>query len=179
MEITGDASPWGLGADLRIQGVLTAWFCSSVSALDEQILGHTIGSPDGQQVWETLTMLVALRAWKKHWAKGRVMLHVRGDSVTMLTLVLKLRPNSSSPGLILLAKEMALDIADATYSPDVASHVPGVANKGPDALSRKDAPPKEGEAVWKRPAAYTDALETTVPLRDHGWYRTLRGKCIA
>ena len=36
----------------------------------------------------------------------------------------------------LIAKEMALDISEFCYRPDVMKHVPGIANKAADALSR-------------------------------------------
>jgi len=36
----------------------------------------------------------------------------------------------------LIGREFALDVARGSYKPDVAVHLPGVANAGPDALSR-------------------------------------------
>ena len=43
-----------------------------------------------------------------------------------------------APGII--AREMALDIADAGYRPSIAEHVPGDHNVIPDMLSRKFQP---------------------------------------
>ena len=97
-----------------------SFFSSPLSDVDSQILGHTIGEASGQQVWESLSALVALRAWKGYWTKGRAKLLVRGDSVAMLTMVLRLKP-SHSPGLGLLARELALDLAEGVYQPDIAS----------------------------------------------------------
>ena len=87
--ITLDASPWGL------RGIIIVSFLSSpLSNVDSQILGHTIGEASGQQVWESLSALVALRAWKSYWTKDRTKLLIRGDSVTMLTMVLCLKPST-------------------------------------------------------------------------------------
>ena len=109
--ITLDASPWGLGGTIEVQGNIVSFFSSPLSDVDFQILGHTIGEASGQQVWESLSALVALRAWKSYWTKDRTKLLMRGDSVTMLTMVLCLKP-SRSPGLGLLARELALDLAE-------------------------------------------------------------------
>ena len=43
---------------------------------------------------------------------------------------------SSGIGTSILAREMALDIADALYEPTVGEHIPGVANVLVDHLSR-------------------------------------------
>ena len=134
---------------------------------------HEIGSPNGQQVWESLNLLVALRVWKTFCKPGRVRLFVRGDSVTMLSLMTKMRPPPESPGLTLIAKELALDIADGSYAPDLAEHVPGIANKGPDALSRRFMPRTADQGPWCVPASMPSFLEVKVPLRCASWYRTL------
>ena len=60
---------------------------------------------------------------------------------------------------------MALDIADTVYVPDVAEHVPGVANVGPDVLSRRFAPRTPGTA-WELPARLAGIDGCTPPLRD-------------
>ena len=86
--------------------------------------------------------------------------------MTMLTLILKMRPTPGVAGLSLLARELALDVADATYCPDASQHVPGIANKGADALSRKHAPPKAEGDVWALPDHLRADAEITVPLRD-------------
>ena len=57
VDITGDACPWGLGAELRIAGITNSWFADKLTEHDVMILGHPIGSADGQQVWEMLAML--------------------------------------------------------------------------------------------------------------------------
>ena len=97
-------------------------------------------------------------------------LRVRGDNVTALTLLLKLRPPANSPGLVLIAREMALDISDATYRPQVLAHVPGLSNVSADTLSRKFAP---ATAPWSVPPCLQDATMRETPARDAAYFRTL------
>ena len=84
---------------------------------------------------ECLNLPVALRIWKEHWTTERVCLEVRADNVTALTLVWALK--GSSPAINQIARELALDLGDASFRPDVISHTPGVASCVTDALSRR------------------------------------------
>ena len=77
--------------------------------------------------------LVALRIWKKHQTTERVCLEERADNVTALTLVLAMK--CSSPEINQIARELALDLGDASFRPDVISHTLGVASCIADALS--------------------------------------------
>ena len=167
-----DARPWGLGAALREGDNYIEWFTSPVDELDVSHLGLPIGSPDGQQVWESLCALVALRHWHSRWHQGRVRIEVRGDSVCMLTLVIQLRARASSPALGMVAREMALDIAEAVYTPDVVSHVPGLAHKVADGLSRRFETKKS--AVWQLPALLAGVPEAHVARRDEKFWRCAR-----
>ena len=94
------------------------------------------GSEDStcQQAFEALTILIALRCWSEHWSKCRACVAVNADNLSSLQMVANMQPHSASLGVV--AREMALDIADAVYSPDLAAHLPGVANVTADALSR-------------------------------------------
>ena len=88
--------------------------------------------------------------------------------MTMLTMVLCLKP-SRSPGLGLLARELALDLAEGVYQPDIAAvHIGGVTNKLADWLSREAAPGETGD----RPAALQP--ETVILPRPRSWYRRLK-----
>ena len=128
-----------------------------------------IGSCRCQQAAEALAALVACRLWLPNFAQQRIVLHVTGDSVTMLTLVLHLRPASKSVSLGIIARELALDVAMCEYAPDVAEHVPGIANLLPDALSRRYDPDK----VWTTPDAVQHVPEAVAPERNHSFYRSL------
>ena len=169
LEIVTDASPWGIGGYLRQGDAITEFFAGPLGAEDLRRFGYAEGSSDGQQAWESLAALVALRIWARHWRQDRVRLRVRGESVTMLTALLHLKTATNSP-LTLLAREMALDIADASFEPDCGSHLPGDANILADKLSRKYAP---GEEAWLLPSILESATEVFPPARSPDYYRTL------
>ena len=167
-----DASPFGLGGVLLLGATPVAWFSDAISATDIARFGYDIGSSAGQQCWECLAALAALRCWSKHWKHGKSKLVVTGDSVAMLTLVIKMKPPAHSAPLGLIARELALDNADAIYEPDVVSHTPGVANVTPDILSRQFDP--KYAKHWVLPAALQGVPESKLPPRDDSYFRTLR-----
>ena len=58
-----DASPFGLGGVLLIDGQIAAWLADALTSHDELIHGHAIGEDTGQQTWESLVVLVAVKLW--------------------------------------------------------------------------------------------------------------------
>ena len=128
IRITTDASPWGIGGFIVVAGTPRAYFYDKISLDDQQILGLEAGSPVGQQCWECLAVLVALRLWKSWWHSDRVRLHVRADNITTLTMLRQLRV--TGVGLTRISQPMALDIATATYEPDVLEHTPRNPERG-------------------------------------------------
>ena len=133
-----DASPWGLGAVLLEDGVVTEYLTDRITDEDCKILNLKVGSPDGQQVLGALAMLVALWTWRARWQQWRSTVAVCGDNVTMLTMVLHFKGRSAA--LSTIARELALEVAEAAYRPMLAEHIPGVANVTADSLSRLHAP---------------------------------------
>ena len=125
------------------------FFQSELDENDFTSFGHAKGDCRGQQAWEALAMLVALRLWATTWLAGRVRLRVRGDSVALLTAVMHMKAAAAS-STTLVAREVALDVAEAAYSPDVGSHLPGDANATADILSRRWDPSADD---WKLPLA--------------------------
>ena len=93
-------------------------------------------------------------------------LAVRSDNRATLALVSKMQPHSANLGLV--AREMALDIAAMSYSPDVVSHIPGVANVAADALSRRLEPGK----VAALPGYLVCNLEHHCEPRLRSWLRS-------
>eukprot|EP00971_Amphidinium_carterae_P068298 1352451-Amphidinium_carterae.1 len=130
--ITVDASPFGMGGVLQVNGQYIAFFGVPLSDDDVQIHGYDRGSPDGQQVWELLSALIALRLWSTVWIHGRTIL--QGDNLAALYAILNLNPASAN--LRRLARELALDFAAVARAPDVVRHLPGTLNTLADALSR-------------------------------------------
>ena len=88
--------------------------------MDTRRFGVELGDPAGQQLWEALSCLTAVRAWLPRWSESRLRLEVRGDSVSMLALVVALRPKGA--GLALIARELALCAAQSPYTPVVGAH---------------------------------------------------------
>ena len=127
---------------------------------------YTIGSSVSQQVWEAFTALCALRVWAPRWRFRRIHLRVKTDNVAALIMVVKLK--ASGFGVSLISREMALDIAEAHYTPQVAAHLPGQANLTADFLSRH----YDHEAL-DLPGTLRGAQRIRLPARDPSWWRTL------
>ena len=88
---TVDASPYGIGGVLYIGVVPVAFFYDQLHEEDEVILNIQRGSADGQQMWECLSILVALRIWWSYWADRKVIVTISGGSVAALTLGARLK----------------------------------------------------------------------------------------
>ena len=63
VEIGTDASPWGLGGWLSVNGVITQYFASPLTKEDSDKFGLPLADACGQQVWEALAILVAIVLW--------------------------------------------------------------------------------------------------------------------
>ena len=131
-----DASPYGLGGVLVCGDKLLSWFGCELTRADEQRFGHKIGSDSGQQVWEALCILVALRVWKKMWNTQQCTLTIKSDNISALVMASKLKITSSR----LIAQEVALELSEAAFMPKHIIHVPGVMNVWADSLSRLSDP---------------------------------------
>ena len=168
IEITTDASPYGLGAVLCIDGTIASYLSTPLTQLDREVLGlgRTASSRD-QQAAEALAILVALREWAPRWNNQRVSLSLRTDNVAALTTLVKLQPHSNSLGII--ARELPLDIANSTFSPDEAVHIPGLANRAADYLSRICDPSQTSAP----PTYLNPSCRHTCTVRSIGWWRSL------
>ena len=98
---------------------------------------------------------------------------MRGDSVAMLTLLIKFKAPARSKSLGVIAREIALDVSEACYSPDVTTHIPGVANKSADILSRLTAPCKPGEPLPEVPGHLRAVPQAFPDARSFGYFRSL------
>ena len=95
-------------------------------------------------------------------------MHVKSDSVSALLLTLNLK--SSGFGCNLIAREMALDVAQMNYKPDVASHVRGLANIGADTLSRMAQPETDCKEL---PAYFAHVERNRLSPRGKSLFRSL------
>ena len=162
-----DASPWGLGGVLAVNHVLRSWFACPITELDVAMFGRETASCEGQQLWEALCMLVALRLWKPWWLRDRAVLTLKSDSTSSLSLLQHLR--SKSAQLNIIARELALDLGDCSFKPSLITHTPGVANVVPDILSRKYQPDKN----FCLPACLASVPEAVPPTREEGYYKAI------
>ena len=150
--------------------VIIGFFAEPLTRDDAKILHIPVGSPEAQQVAEAMAILIALRLWFKFWANGRVRLEVRSDSTVALIVTKELKGRSY--GLRLVAAEIAIDIANASYEPDLFTHTPGVQNTLADLLSRRFQP----KAAFKLPPTLQEATWCHPPARDQSWWKTLSPK---
>ena len=160
-----DASRLGVGAVLIRDTTVEEYLTDPISSHDERTFGLRAGDEDGQQLWEALSMLVALRTWRHIWATGRCNLTVEGDSMTALYMLVDIKSRSDIN--VLIAREIALELGSATYRPDQVRHIPGITNKLPDYLSRCMAPP---HSELPFPAALAGARRAHPAVRDASWY---------
>ena len=111
VQIVWDASPYGMGAFVTVDGVVLEFFAIPIGDDDQAILGTKSGISDGQQVWECLGGLIAMRTWSRLWKKHRAQLCLKGDNISALVLFSQLKTHSKQLGMI--AKEFALDLGEA------------------------------------------------------------------
>ena len=169
IQITTDASPWGLGGVLNIGQHTVACYQSALTANDEKLLQITIGESASQQVAEALAALVALRVWKHYWKRRGVKLHVKSDSVSTLHLLAKLKVRAKSFGMGVIARELALEFGTCSFRPRFLQHIPGITNDWADALSRQ-AQPGNAKSL---PEQLLRCRQENVPPRNEGFYRAL------
>lgn len=165
--ITWDASPYGLGGTLEVDGVFIEYFAVKISSQDEIILETQSGKHEGQQTWEALAGLVSLRLWSRFWKGQRAKLQIRADNVGSLVVLTALKGGSKQ--LALIAREYALDLGQAQWRPDVVTHIPGISNVTCDVLSRKFDPNK----TFQLPSCLSSAVEVNPPDRSPDWWKTL------
>jgi len=168
MSFVFDASPFGLGGFLCINGTIVEYFSSALTPFDCNMFNAPLGDAMGQQTWEALALLVGLKLWLPLWKSHRVALAVEGDNVGALTLLSKFKAAGKGPGMI--AREMALLFSEASFEPRCISHIPGISNIIADMLSRKHDPKKS----YTLPAALAHAREVFPPPRNKDYYLSLR-----
>jgi len=170
--ITVDASPWGLGGVITENDQVIEFFSDRIT--DEDLAIHSIqrGDHRAQQCLEGLATLVALRTWSRFWTNQRVFLHVRGDSITALTMLLEMRAAGTT--MMVIAREIALDISESVYSPSLISHIPGISNVLSDTLSRLHAP----GGAYSLPVSLRNVPQAQCALRDEPFTERLQSKTL-
>ena len=104
-----------------------------------------------------------------------MILRIRGDNVGALTLPVKLRPPTNNPAMGIIARELALHLAQLSFQPD-ATHTPGLAHVVADVLSRVHSPDGTGLVTSELHPALSEAQCCEVPQRDEQWYLAYRAR---
>ena len=87
----------------------------------------------------------------------------------MLTLILRYKVPSSSRQMGIIAREVALDVAELSYFPALGQHIPGVCKQSADVVSGLSAPGPPKEV----PSWLQVVPRTPVPARDRTFFRAL------
>lgn len=168
VQITTDASVWGVGGWLSLAGRPIAYFSDDITPQDEQSLGHARGDHHGQQGFEALALLIAVRIWAPVWKSSRGTLALRSDNMGALSVFSACKGKEGPMNLV--AREFALDVGQATHMPDLVQHLPGVSNQIADALSRRtDLQYAKG---WQLPSFLAGATHIKLEPRGPSWWRT-------
>ena len=151
VNIITDASPEGLGAVLVINDQVIDTVASPVTEFDAKALGFELGSSSSQGVVEALAIIMALHHWGAKLAGMNVQITIQSDSVTALATTQKKSGASAAQnfcGAVLGVLLERYRVEDAKLQ-----HIPGVANKVADYLSRPSMwgkstrPPEVGEGT--------------------------------
>ena len=164
LRITCDASPWGLGATLEVEGRFEAYLTDALTSEDAKGLGFVIGSCRAQAIVKTLALAVALRTWLPSWSTARAVVRARSDSQAALGALKK--GASGSPAINRIVREIALDIALSKYGVDFVEHVRGKDNDVADDLSRLDEPGAGRKVPW----VLEKCRRSPVQARDAQWW---------
>ena len=167
LRLITDACPWGRGGAYTVDMWIVGWLATQITAYEVKLFDHAIGDPAGQQTWEALAILIGLRLYKQWWQSSRSVLEVGADNVTALAMVTLME--AKGPGVNLVARELALDLADGCYRPDITQHIPGITNGCSDTLSRRFQPGK----TFILPKVLAKIAESEIPLRENKYYRAI------
>ena len=163
VKVITDACPEGLGALLVINGITVAAMTSEITSEDAFLLDFQLGTSASQAIAEALALLVALRHWQKELRGRSLHLEFVSDNVAALTLAQK--QAGKGAGLNFLGGELSITLERLGIDQLTTTHIPGVANKSADWLSR----PSTWQSV-EMPDELMGVKITPAEARPKGWY---------
>eukprot|EP00435_Cladocopium_sp_Y103_P000377 s3357_g1.t1 len=131
-QIQTDASVFGFGGILWYGRQPVAWWADVLQPCDLALLGATAGDPAWQSEWELMAVAISVKLFGPKLASQAV--HLTTDNTGVLHTALNLR--ASSPGMVLLAAELACGLRQFDIDLQQGDHVRSAANYLADALSR-------------------------------------------
>ena len=157
MVLRCDASPWGFGGLLEMNGKAVSYWADEVTDLDRRVCPGQAGDPSFQAEWELYAILISIAVWQGRMAGAHVAC-LQTDSKAALFACAKL--SSNTPTMNSIAAEIALRVVGLQIE---LGHVAGVANYEADALSRLC----QGKAV---PAHLAEVERATAPVRNADFF---------
>ena len=132
-----DASTWGLGGVLLLNGNPVEYFSCAIPYEFIRRTKAEPGLPKHMALWESLALLLAARLWLPKFPLGSVV-RVKADNLSALYLLLK--GKARSPDMAIVAREIALDQALGVYEFTLLQHFNTKMNRISDPLSRQSDP---------------------------------------
>jgi len=156
-----DASLWGAGGVLYIDGKATEYWVTRWTDDDAKKFQTTLGDPAAQTAWEYLAVLLSLIIWAPSFTN--VGLAILGDNLASLTGVLELKGKNI---LNLITRELSWRRVRGGWR-YAAGHLPTEKNVIADSLSRMFTP--EASERKPLPPILRDAVVKECPDRADIW----------
>ena len=165
VRVSTDASPWGIGGILWIKGRPAAFFGDPIQQGDLSLFNAKIGDSAFTTLWEALAIAVAIKLWAEKLGPAATF-ELRSDSLGALSAIAKKASKAAEMNKIIA--EIALMEAVLGVSITSLTHIPGLSNDAPDALSRLWAP--EAKSI---PARLQGVKRESCPVRDRSFWLTM------
>ena len=136
-----DACPEGMGGFLMIGKEFVAYWWDEVTEADLKLLGAQKGDPSYQTEWEMLAVWISLELFCPLLVGDDFSTQILLRTDNTATIQAAIHHKASSPLMIQLAAEVALQIEAFGLLALFAQHVPGVLNEIADRLSRMGSNP--------------------------------------
>jgi hypothetical protein len=165
VRVSTDASPWGIGGVLYLKNQPIAFFADQIQQNDLKLFNAKIGDPAFTTLWEALAIAVAIKLWSSKLGPT-ASFELRSDSLGALSAIAKKASKAAEMNKIIA--EITLMEAVLGVSITSLSHIPGLSNDTPDALSRLWAP--EAKSI---PARLQGVTRESCPDRDRSFWLTM------